>query len=225
MTLEDARYAWRASKWSKCTKGCGRGERSRHVKCIDKVTQQQQPESTCYWHTQHLKPSEHSFCNPEPCLPWQYSPWSECSARCGNGTRERSVSCPKPHKCDHDERPSAVSACSQGPCIDWVLGPWSDCSGCGLNGTQRRSVQCVNQLDKKPSEECDSLNKPTLDQSCEASPCTTESEAAEFRICVDELNDIQCQKFKHLCDAKATPYFRLKCCHTCSLYLNRTLNE
>lgn len=49
--------------------------------------------------------------------------------------------------------------------------------------------------------------------------------AAEFRVCVDELTYQECQNFKHLCDTKATPYFRLKCCHTCSLYLNRTFNE
>lgn len=44
-------------------------------------------------------------------------------------------------------------------------------------------------------------------------------------MCVDELTYQECQNFKHLCDTKATPYFRLKCCHTCSLYLNRTFNE
>ncbi|XP_022672218.1 A disintegrin and metalloproteinase with thrombospondin motifs 7-like isoform X5 [Varroa destructor] len=225
VTLEDARYAWRASKWSKCTKGCGGGQRSRHVKCIDKVTQQEQPAETCYKHTRHLKPSDMAACNPEPCLDWEVDEWSKCSARCGNGTRERMVSCPVAHKCDTSLRPSAVMACHGGPCERWVSGAWSDCQGCGQNGTQRRSVQCVNHADNTPAESCSLADKPAQEQICEGAPCTTESEAAEFRVCVDELTYQECQNFKHLCDTKATPYFRLKCCHTCSLYLNRTFNE
>ncbi|OQR76844.1 A disintegrin and metalloproteinase with thrombospondin motifs 7-like, partial [Tropilaelaps mercedesae] len=89
----------------------------------------------------------------------------------------------------------------------------------------RGSVQCVNQADNAPAESCSFADKPPSEQSCDGAPCTTESEAAEFRVCVDELTYQECQNFKHLCDTKATPYFRLKCCHTCSLYLNRTFNE
>ncbi|OQR69233.1 A disintegrin and metalloproteinase with thrombospondin motifs 7-like [Tropilaelaps mercedesae] len=132
------RQTWMACRRGTCTKGCGGGERSRHVKCIDKVTQQEQPAETCFKHTRHLKPSERARCNPESCLDWEVDEWSKCSARCGNGTRERLVSCPAPHKCDASIRPPSLMACHRGPCERWVAGAWSDCQGCGQNGTQRR---------------------------------------------------------------------------------------
>ncbi|KAH9370279.1 hypothetical protein HPB48_007384 [Haemaphysalis longicornis] len=79
VVLEDARYAWRASKWSKCSRVCGGGDRHRRVKCVDKVTQKEVPQKSCYLHTQHLKPPEKSTCNIDPCLSWQTSEWSRVS--------------------------------------------------------------------------------------------------------------------------------------------------
>ncbi|XP_028966579.1 A disintegrin and metalloproteinase with thrombospondin motifs 7 [Galendromus occidentalis] len=228
VSLEGLRYAWRTSKWSKCTKNCGGGMKSRHVKCIDKITQHEQSAETCLKHDEialSSKPSESADCNTEPCLEWEITEWSKCSASCGNGTRERSVSCPVAHRCEPSVRPQGLMACYGEPCEQWVVGEWSDCQGCGQNATQRRSVHCVNQLTNGPGTECELDMKPSSEKPCEGAACTTESEAAEFRICVDELTYKECQNFKHLCDTKATPYFRLKCCHTCSLYLNRTFNE
>lgn len=116
VVLEDARYAWRASKWSKCSRVCGGGDRHRRVKCVDKVTQKEVPQKSCYLHTQHLKPPEKSTCNIDPCLSWQTSEWSRCSAKCGPGTRQREVSCPLRDRCDPARRPSNSSACNRGPC-------------------------------------------------------------------------------------------------------------
>ena len=63
---------------------------------------------------------------------------SQCSASCGNGTRERSVSCPVAHRCEPFVRPGSLMACYGGSCEQWVVGEWSDCQGCGQNATQRR---------------------------------------------------------------------------------------
>ncbi|KAL3244077.1 hypothetical protein MRX96_047329 [Rhipicephalus microplus] len=119
VVLEDARYAWRASKWSKCSRLCGGGERHRRVKCVDKVTQKEVPQKSCLLHTpQHLKPPEKSPCNIDPCVQWQTSEWSRCSVKCGPGTRQREVSCPLRDRCDPARRPSNSSACNRGPCHD-----------------------------------------------------------------------------------------------------------
>lgn len=122
VVLEDARYAWRASKWSKCSRVCGSGERHRRVKCVDKVTQKEVPQKSCYQHTQHLKPPEKSICNTDPCVPWQTSEWSRCSAKCGPGSRQREVICPLRDRCDPARKPSNSSACNRGPCHESTPG-------------------------------------------------------------------------------------------------------
>lgn len=116
VVLEDARYAWRASKWSKCSRGCGGGERRRRVKCVDKVTQREVPQESCYLHTQHLKPPERSACNLDLCLAWTSYDWSKCSARCGPGNKHREVSCPIRDRCDPSRRPANMTTCNRGPC-------------------------------------------------------------------------------------------------------------
>ncbi|CAN8005243.1 unnamed protein product [Ixodes hexagonus] len=127
VVLEDARYAWRASKWSKCSRGCGGGERRRRVKCVDKVTQREVPQESCYRHTQHLKPPERSACNSDHCLTWSSSDWSKCSARCGPGNKHREVNCPIRDRCDPSRRPANTTTCNRGPCpTDPTLRPTPD---------------------------------------------------------------------------------------------------
>ena len=102
---------------------------------------------------QPLPPAEP--CNTAACgaFTWQLSPWSACSATCGNsGTTTRNATClhnGQPVDNSSDTyfssclplgQPTTVKPCLATPCNSylWQLGPWSGCS----NGQQTRPVSC-----------------------------------------------------------------------------------
>lgn len=102
---------------------------------------------------QLLSPAEP--CNTAACgaFTWQLSPWSACSATCGDsGTTTRNATClhnGQPVDSSSDTyfssclplgQPTTVKPCLATPCNSylWQLGPWSGCS----NGQQTRPVTC-----------------------------------------------------------------------------------
>ncbi|XP_064474281.1 A disintegrin and metalloproteinase with thrombospondin motifs 7-like isoform X2 [Ornithodoros turicata] len=216
VVLEDARYAWRASKWTKCSRACGGGERRRKVKCVDKVTQKEVPEDLCYLHTQHLKPPNRSLCNIDLCLEWQTTEWSKCSAKCGPGQKQREVTCPMHNRCDLAKRPLSTTTCNRGPCFAWVAGPWSQCSvSCGI-GTQVRHVKCANQhtLEQFPVATCSRVPRPPREQACggELCPQDPSEKQAELKDCRDSPQHA-CPVLRHTC--ARSRYVRVHCCRTC----------
>lgn len=214
VVLEDARYAWRASKWTKCSRACGSGERSRRVKCVDKVTQKEVPEDQCYLHTQHLKPPNRSSCNIDPCLVWQTTEWTKCSVKCGPGSKHREVTCPVHNRCDPAKQPHSVTTCNRGPCFAWVAGPWSQCStSCG-SGTQVRHVRCANQhtWEQYPASACSGVPRPPREQPCGELDCLSTG-TQELQQCRDALQPQSCRILRHACESSRR--VRAQCCQTC----------
>lgn len=84
---------------------------------------------------------------------WSFSPYGECSAKCGSGVQTRRITCNsrttlKPVEdglCDASDRPSDTQPCGQKTCPpQWIESDWSKCSApCGKNGDQTRDVRCV----------------------------------------------------------------------------------
>ncbi|ELK06029.1 ADAMTS-like protein 4 [Pteropus alecto] len=182
------------SAWSQCAVRCGRGQRSRQVRCVgsngDEVSERE-----CA--TGPPRPPSREACDMGPCTTaWFHSDWSaKCSAECGTGIQRRSVVClgsgeaagagPEgagagagEQSCAPGSRPPDMRACSPGPCEMtwcWYAGPWAECSAdCGP-GTQRRDIICVSKLGAEfnvtsPSN-CSHLPRPPALQPCQGQDC------------------------------------------------------
>lgn len=182
------------SPWSQCSVRCGRGQRSRQVRCVgnngDEVSEQECASGP-------PRPPSREACDMGPCTTaWFHSDWSsKCSAECGTGIQRRSVVClgsGEAHGISQEEagagageqtcapgsRPPDMRACSLGPCEVswcWYTGPWAECSSeCG-SGTQRRDVICVSKLGTEfnvtsPSN-CSHLPRPPALQPCQGQDC------------------------------------------------------
>ncbi|XP_007531647.1 ADAMTS-like protein 4 isoform X2 [Erinaceus europaeus] len=175
------------SPWSQCSVLCGRGQRSRQVRCVGdhggEVSDQECAAGP-------PRPPNREACDMGPCTTaWFHSDWSsKCSAECGTGIQRRSVVCLGSGEaqgagagelsCVPGSRPPDMRACSLGPCErtwHWYAGPWSECSSeCG-SGTQRRDIICVAKLGTEfnvtASESCAHLSRPSTLQPCQGQDC------------------------------------------------------
>lgn len=91
---------WRAGEFSKCTRSCGSaGVKSRTVECVQQVPSQVGQSflvvsnDLCI-QTYGSMPEKSEHCNRIDCRPeWSVGPWSECSVKCGEGIRNRTIAC------------------------------------------------------------------------------------------------------------------------------------
>uniref|UniRef100_M3ZG62 ADAM metallopeptidase with thrombospondin type 1 motif 17 n=1 Tax=Xiphophorus maculatus TaxID=8083 RepID=M3ZG62_XIPMA len=75
---------WEASDWSQCSSACGRGFRTRTVRC-------RSPDGGC---EPDSKPSQQEPCEEDvECFEWRFGDWSKCSSTCGKGVQSRVVQC------------------------------------------------------------------------------------------------------------------------------------
>ncbi|XP_041349612.1 A disintegrin and metalloproteinase with thrombospondin motifs 9-like [Gigantopelta aegis] len=182
-----SKYLWKTDAWSQCSKTCGFGKKERFVTCVDLHGSEVSP---------HLcdidnKPKIRRRCSEFPCpYIWNTSPWTECSATCGEGQQSRRVICQSvtregwilpgeaPYSCRREERPPEFRYCNYGDCgahFHWRVGPWGDCSAkCG-SGKQRRIIQCVSAGQKRSKRRCVRLYRPKSIRSCYNGPCYARS--------------------------------------------------
>lgn len=93
---------WKAEPFSACSKSCGSsGIRTRQVVCTQQVSSSNGgvkemlvSNDLCIQTSNASMPAKLEPCNRVDCRPeWSVSGWSECSAQCGEGTRNRTVVC------------------------------------------------------------------------------------------------------------------------------------
>ncbi|XP_072027188.1 A disintegrin and metalloproteinase with thrombospondin motifs 9-like isoform X2 [Amphiura filiformis] len=180
-------YSWKKGKWTGCSKTCGRGEKYRHIYCVDRDGGRVQDDLCTGQH----KPGGQRACEEDPCpgtrVDWIEGQWSECSTSCSLGQQTRSVTCqvfgedgwPQDDAvtgCDDKTKPIETKECNYGDCSQdtyWIIGGWSECSRtCGV-GIQKRKVDCRSRSGKRVSHhDCrDTAIKPDAEQVCHSEPC------------------------------------------------------
>ncbi|XP_017525731.1 ADAMTS-like protein 4 isoform X12 [Manis javanica] len=159
------------SPWSQCSVRCGRGQRSRQVRCVgnngDEVREQECTPGP-------PRPPSRETCDMGPCTTaWFHSDWSsKCSAECGIGIQQRSVVClgsgeapgtsqaeagagASEQSCAAGSRPPDMRACSLGPCEMtwcWYTGPWAEAPcPAALPGTGLPRPMVLYVLESAPS--------------------------------------------------------------------------
>ncbi|XP_036623937.1 ADAMTS-like protein 4 isoform X1 [Trichosurus vulpecula] len=214
------------SAWSQCSVRCGRGQRSRQVRCVgnhgDEVSERECTSGP-------PRPPSREACNMGPCtIAWFHSDWSsKCSAECGTGIQRRSVIClgsgedqgigeeeeglgGKGRSCPSGSRPPDMRACSLGPCEptwQWYTGPWGECSvECG-SGTQRRDVICVTKLGTEfnvtSPGNCTHLPRPPTLQPCRGDGCQDRWFSTPWSTCSRtclggvQMREVQCLNANH----------------------------
>ncbi|XP_047402151.1 ADAMTS-like protein 4 isoform X2 [Sciurus carolinensis] len=225
------------SAWSQCSVRCGRGQRSRQVRCVgnngDEVNEQECASGP-------PQPPSREACDMGPCTTaWFHSEWSsKCSADCGTGIQRRSVVClgsgemlragqeeagagTSEQSCPPGSRPPDMRACSLGPCEMtwcWYTGPWGECSSeCG-SGTQRRDVICVSKLGTEfnvtsPSN-CSHLPRPSALQPCQGQACQDRWFATPWSPCSQscqggiQTREIQCLSANQTLSTRCPPHLR-----------------
>ncbi|KAK6639908.1 hypothetical protein RUM43_008184 [Polyplax serrata] len=140
------KYVWKTEPWSSCSKTCGRGERTRVVKCVklpldsSNAITSYDYQHGAYWVDdgrvddsncdKQNKPRERRKCSNKLCpLTWIKGEWSRCSKECGEGYQNRTITChqvnnydwldPTPISNDHCkslERPAVSRVCKIRDC-------------------------------------------------------------------------------------------------------------
>lgn len=213
---------WVVGNWSRCSRSCDAGVRSRSVVCQRRVSAAEEKaldDSAC----PQPRPPVLEACHGPTCPPeWAALDWSECTPSCGPGLRHRVVLCKSadhratlpPAHCSPAAKPPATMRCNLRRCppARWVAGEWGECSAqCGL-GQQQRSVRCTSHTGQA-SHECTEALRPPTTQQCEAK-CDSPTPGDSPEECKDVNKVAYCPlvlKFQFCSRA----YFRQMCCKTC----------
>ncbi|XP_023380716.1 A disintegrin and metalloproteinase with thrombospondin motifs 10 isoform X2 [Pteropus vampyrus] len=213
---------WVVGNWSRCSRSCDVGVRSRSVVCLRRMSAAEEKaldDSAC----PQPRPPILEACHGPACPPeWATLDWSECTPSCGPGLRHRVVLCKSadhratlpPTHCPPAAKPPATMRCNLRRCppARWVAGEWGECSAqCGL-GQQQRAVRCSSHTGQ-PSRECAEALRPPATQQCETK-CDSVSPGDGPEECKDVNKVAYCPlvlKFQFCSRA----YFRQMCCKTC----------
>ncbi|XP_041618276.1 A disintegrin and metalloproteinase with thrombospondin motifs 10 isoform X9 [Vulpes lagopus] len=213
---------WVVGNWSRCSRSCDAGVRSRSVVCQRRVSAAEEKaldDSAC----PQPRPPVLEACQGPACPPeWAALDWSECTPSCGPGLRHRVVLCKSsdhratlpPAHCPPAAKPPATMRCNLRRCppARWVTGDWGECSAqCGI-GQQQRAVRCSSHTGQ-PSRECAEALRPPATQQCEAK-CDSAPPGDGPEECKDVNKVAYCPlvlKFQFCSRA----YFRQMCCKTC----------
>ncbi|KAM7405853.1 hypothetical protein PAMP_000273 [Pampus punctatissimus] len=113
---------WKVGEWSKCSKNCEGGTKTREVQCFDMRDHRALRPFHC--RAMSSRPQTQQPCNLQPCLDWYISSWGQCSASCGGGVQRRLIKCVDTKaetevdqaQCDHELQPESTLKCNLQEC-------------------------------------------------------------------------------------------------------------
>ncbi|XP_026149480.1 A disintegrin and metalloproteinase with thrombospondin motifs 16 isoform X1 [Mastacembelus armatus] len=186
--------SWSIGEWGACSRSCGGGEQMRRVQCVQKTSEANVDtlaDSECAQPT----PARKQACNTHSCPPvWTTGPWSQCSRKCGNGLKKRTVVCTstdpgaKTHtladsRCAGLPKPASQESCFIKRCpkqrkVQWFVSTWQECSVTCGRGYQARFIKCAEKdtagkYRELAAKKCHHVPKPTvnLHRPCTLAPC------------------------------------------------------
>ena len=171
--------------WTSCNADCGGGTKTRRRECNKPLPSN--GGDHCEGHR-----NETAICNMQSCSTnpppvdggWSsWTPWTSCSADCGEGTKTRTRECNQPPPSDggafcrgsSDEK----ARCNMHPCstvpppVDGGWGSWKSWTACSVScggGTQTREKKCDNPRPDHGGSDCPG-NAPSDSKQCNTNPC------------------------------------------------------
>ncbi|XP_068105317.1 A disintegrin and metalloproteinase with thrombospondin motifs 13 isoform X2 [Hyperolius riggenbachi] len=184
-----------------CSVTCGTGISELRYVCVEFYSKEEPPEDKCNG-TQKPE-SLQEPCHQRSCPPlWEVRELSPCSATCGGGIIQRSVTCVHKdndishrlpaYKCRHLPRPEPRKQCAAEPCpVRWRFKSGSCSVTCGGGILQRvlyctRDPQQHNVTEEEqivPDTECQHLPHPQEQESCNPQPCPPRWHVVESSPC------------------------------------------
>ncbi|XP_054770254.2 uncharacterized protein LOC129278063 isoform X2 [Lytechinus pictus] len=174
-------YFYEAEPFPECTLMCGNQVFTRTVSC--RSSEGDLVSSVNCVNTGLAAPPTTFDCELEPCGNYVYSvgEYGECSATCGVGIQQRSVTCidldndnaTVANNLCSENAPTSAILCDLGECpteYSYLTSPYSDCS---CAGTQTRIVVCITFMNGAPvpatDMDCQSagIERPNDSQSCQ----------------------------------------------------------
>uniref|UniRef100_A0A8C6UWE2 ADAM metallopeptidase with thrombospondin type 1 motif, 16 n=1 Tax=Neogobius melanostomus TaxID=47308 RepID=A0A8C6UWE2_9GOBI len=154
--------SWSMGEWGECSRSCGGGEQTRQVQCAQKTSSINMDfllDSQCPQPT----PGRRQGCNTHSCPPvWSTGPWSECSRKCGNGLKKRTLLCTSTNPgsqshtvpdslCVGLPKPTSQETCFNKRCqkqrkVQWFVSTWQKCSVTCGRGVQVRLIKCAEKV-------------------------------------------------------------------------------
>ncbi|XP_068614833.1 A disintegrin and metalloproteinase with thrombospondin motifs 16 [Brachionichthys hirsutus] len=173
--------SWSVGGWGGCSRSCGGGEQTRKAQCIQRRSRtnlDDLDDSRCTQPT----PARKQSCNTHSCpAVWTAGPWSQCSRKCGNGARKRTVLCTSANPgvrtsdslCAGLPKPTSQESCFIKRCpkqrkVQWFVSTWQECSvTCGL-GHQARFIKCAEKdtagkYRELAAKKCHHIPKPIVE--------------------------------------------------------------
>nr|XP_039260456.1 A disintegrin and metalloproteinase with thrombospondin motifs 18-like isoform X1 [Styela clava] len=89
--LKECSSQWKTGRWTKCSKTCGKGQRTRNVYCADESGYKDNDKCEL-----EKKPKSKRGCRLAKCrrqYQWLITAWGKCSTTCGLGWQRRKVQC------------------------------------------------------------------------------------------------------------------------------------
>ncbi|XP_062398373.1 A disintegrin and metalloproteinase with thrombospondin motifs 13 isoform X2 [Sardina pilchardus] len=170
-----------------CSVTCGGGVARRVLYCAKTTEGAEREEVVSDIKCQAVsRPLDMVECNTQPCpARWKVVSAGPCTASCGLGVSQRSVSCVQfergqeqavpEDRCAQVKRPPSLVPCIVQLCtFTWDMREWTKCSApCG-SGIQTRPVSCVGPSQPSPVSPllCMHIPKPITIQACYAGDCS-----------------------------------------------------
>ncbi|XP_061677121.1 A disintegrin and metalloproteinase with thrombospondin motifs 16 isoform X2 [Syngnathoides biaculeatus] len=185
--------SWSAGDWGACSQSCGGGEQTRQVRCVRRS--HGRDDTLADSHCPQPGPAGRRACGARACPPvWTTGPWSQCSRKCGNGSRKRTVLCARPEAGSQSQtvqdslcagllKPVSQESCFIKRCqkqrkVQWFVSTWQQCSVTCGRGYQARFIKCAEKnaagkYRELAGKKCHHLPRPKVDlqQPCILAEC------------------------------------------------------